>query len=41
MMDEHERPPVFGSWRRLYTAVVIYLAAVIVLFTVFTKVFNR
>jgi hypothetical protein len=41
MTDEHERPPVFGSWRRIYTAVALYLVAVIVLFTLFTKVFNR
>lgn len=40
-MDEHERPPIMGSWRRLYWAVGLYLVAVIVLFTVFTKVFNR
>lgn len=41
MTDEHERPPVFGSWPRLYWAVGLYLVVVIVLFTVFTRVFNR
>jgi hypothetical protein len=41
MNEEQERPPVFGSWRRLYWAVGLYLVAVIVLFSVFTRVFNR
>jgi hypothetical protein len=40
-MDEHELPPIMGSWRRLYWTVGLYLVVVIVLFTVFTKVFNR
>jgi hypothetical protein len=34
-------PPILGSWARVYTAVVIYLVAVISLFYTFTKVFNR
>lgn len=41
MSEEQERPPVFGSWRRLYWAVGLYLVAVIVLFSIFTRVFNR
>ncbi len=39
--DNEERPPVFSSWRRLYLAVAIYLAAVIGLFHWFTVSFNR
>jgi hypothetical protein len=35
-----ERPP-FGSWRRTYAAVIIYLILVIALFTVFTLRWNR
>jgi hypothetical protein len=38
---KEEPPPVFGTWRRLYAAVVLYLAAVIAIFTLFTRVFNR
>lgn len=41
MNSDQERPPLFGTWRRLYAAVVLYLAAVIALFTVFTRVFNK
>jgi hypothetical protein len=36
-----EPPPILGSWRRLYWAVVLYLAAIIALFTVFTRAYNR
>ena len=36
-----DRPPLFGSWKRMYAAVVIYLAAMIALFTLFTRAFNR
>jgi hypothetical protein len=35
-----EPPPILGTWRRLYTAVLLYLAALIVLFYVFTRLFN-
>lgn len=41
MNEEQEGPPVFGSWRRIYWAVGLYLVAVIVLFSVFTRAFNR
>jgi hypothetical protein len=41
MNGDQEPPPLFRTWRRLYTAVALYLAAVIVIFTVFTRVFNR
>jgi hypothetical protein len=34
-------PPILGSWPRLYAAVLVYLALLIAVFTVFTKVFNR
>jgi hypothetical protein len=32
-----EPPPILGTWRRLYTAVLVYLAVLIVLFYVFTR----
>jgi hypothetical protein len=35
-----EPPPILGTWRRLYAAVIIYLAVLIVLFYVFTRAFN-
>ena len=38
MIDEP--PPIFGSWRRLYLAILVYLAALIVLFYWFTRAFS-
>jgi hypothetical protein len=35
-----EPPPILGTWRRLYTAVLVYLAVLIVLFYVFTRSFD-
>ena len=32
-----EKPPVLGTWANLYTFVLIYLAAVIFLFWLFTR----
>ena len=32
-----EPPPFLGTWRRVYRFVLIYLAAVIFLFWLFTK----
>lgn len=36
-----ERPPFWGSWRRIYAALVLYLVLLIALFTVFTRSWNR
>jgi hypothetical protein len=33
-------PPILGSWRRLYTVVLIYLALIIGSFYVFTRAFS-
>jgi hypothetical protein len=38
---KEEPPPFLGSWRRVYLAIVIYLATVIALFGLFTRSFNR
>ncbi len=35
-----EPPPFLGSWPRVYMSVLMYLAALITLFWVFTKVFS-
>lgn len=35
-----EKPPLFSSWTRLYAAVLLNLALLIILFTVITKVFD-
>lgn len=35
-----ERPPFGGSWPRLYAMVLLVLAALIALFTWFTKTFE-
>ena len=35
-----EPPPFLGTWGRVYTAVLIYLAAIIAGFYVFTRHFS-
>lgn len=35
-----EPPPVGGSWRRLYAVVLLNLAALVVLFYLFTRAFR-
>jgi hypothetical protein len=35
--DKNEGPPLLGTWRNLYTFVLVYLAAVILLFWLFTR----
>jgi hypothetical protein len=34
-------PPFLGTWPRVYAAVLCYLVALIILFYLFTKAFNR
>ena len=36
---DDEPPPLLGTWRRVYTAILIYLACVITAFYIFTRVF--
>ena len=33
-------PPILGSWRNVYTAILLYLAFIIVSFYVFTRIFS-
>lgn len=40
-MTQDERPPFLGTWRRVYSGVVLYLAALIILFSWFTWSWNR
>jgi hypothetical protein len=35
-----EPPPFLGTWRRVYTAVVVYLALLIALCYAFTRAFS-
>lgn len=35
-----EAPPFLGTWKRVYVAVLIYLAAIITLFYFFTRAFR-
>ncbi|MEX2262152.1 MAG: hypothetical protein WD696_09385 [Bryobacteraceae bacterium] len=35
-----EPPPFLGTWPRVYAAVLLYLAALIAVFYVFTKTFQ-
>jgi hypothetical protein len=37
--DPEPAPPILGSWRKLYTAVLLALAAEVVLFYLFTRAF--
>ena len=34
-----EPPPFLGTWRRVYTSVLVYLACVIIAFYIFTRTF--
>ena len=36
-----EPPPFLGSWRRVYVAVIVYVAVLIAVFYAFTKAFNH
>jgi hypothetical protein len=36
---DNEPPPFLGTWRRVYTAVLVYLACVITAFYIFTRIF--
>jgi len=42
MREDHDREqaPLFGDWKLLYAAVVIYLFALILLFYLFTVAFS-
>ncbi len=35
-----EPPPYLGTWKRVYTAVLLYLAGLIVLFYLFTRAYS-
>jgi hypothetical protein len=35
-----EPPPFLGTWPRVYTVVLVYLAALIVVFYIFTRLFS-
>ncbi|HLF15807.1 MAG TPA: hypothetical protein VI932_13055 [Bacteroidota bacterium] len=37
---DEEKPPFFGNWKGMYTAVLAYLAALILLLYLFTKIFS-
>jgi hypothetical protein len=37
---DQEKPPIFSSWKQLYTVVLLNLALLIVLFYLFTKAFD-
>jgi hypothetical protein len=38
--SEDSPPPLLGSWRRVYTSIVVYLGVLIVLFYIFRRVFT-
>jgi hypothetical protein len=37
---EEEKPPILSSWRRLYSLVLLNLIALIVIFYIFTQIFQ-
>lgn len=39
-LDEDEPPPVVRTWGRLYTVVICYLAFLVVLLYIFSRVFT-
>jgi hypothetical protein len=39
--DPEEPPPILGTWRRVYTAVIAWILLLITLFYWFTKAWNR
>jgi hypothetical protein len=39
-VDDKEKPPVLSSWNRLYAAVLLLLAFLILLFSLFTEAFD-
>jgi hypothetical protein len=41
MHTDDEPPPILKTWRRLYTAVLLWLATLMVLFYLFTRTFNH
>jgi hypothetical protein len=38
-LPPEEPPPFLGTWRRVYTIVIIYLVTIILLFYVFERAF--
>ena len=38
---DNDKPPFLGTWKRVYTAIVLYLVAVITLFYLFTQAYKR
>lgn len=40
LVHEDEKPPVGGSWNRLYAIVVLTLVADVAIFWLFTRVFS-
>jgi len=39
-LTDDEPPPLLHTWGRVYTVVICYLACLIVLFYIFSRVFN-
>ena len=39
--DDDEPPPFLGTWKRVYSAVLLYLFVLIILFLWFTLAWNR
>ena len=39
--QDDEPPPFLGTWKRVYSAVLVYLLALILLFLWFTLTWNR
>jgi hypothetical protein len=39
-MRDEDDPPFLGTWRRVYIATMIYLAALIFAFYVFTRMYR-
>ena len=38
--ESEDAPPFFGSWRRIYIGVLVYLAVIIAVFYAFTQAYR-
>ncbi|HLF47248.1 MAG TPA: hypothetical protein VI548_12530 [Chitinophagaceae bacterium] len=40
MSDDHDKVPLFKTWKKWYFAVLLFLVVLIILFSIFTKTFS-
>ena len=40
MSDGHDKVPLFKTWKHWYIVVLLFLVVLIILFSIFTKIFS-